>query len=208
MNTAILRNKSVLKKKKQHFPKHEQSISDIQDEHLMEFSEQKFFISAVWCYDTISVEKYNLFMTAHEKKTFTSHSFVEIELKTFITETVIAKAEYVWLKNNYFLYQELHYKKLLHYFENAIQIYVKGPILLMKKNANLTFMFFENLIWTLNTRTIYIKRFKEKVHGLLNIYETINLLFTSSKRLTFPPSKMTRVNSYLNWFLYKKIKTK
>ena len=61
----------------------------------MEFSEQKFLISAVWCYDTISVEKYNLFMTAHEKKTFTSHSFVEIELKTFITETVIAKAEYV-----------------------------------------------------------------------------------------------------------------
>lgn len=68
MNTAILRNKSVLKKKKQHFPKHEQSISDIQDEHLMEFSEQKFFISAVWCYDTIRVEKYNLFMTAPEKK--------------------------------------------------------------------------------------------------------------------------------------------
>ena len=34
----------------------------------MEFSEQKFFISAVWCYDTIRVEKYNLFMTAPEKK--------------------------------------------------------------------------------------------------------------------------------------------
>ena len=82
-------------KKKQHFPKHEQSISDIQDEHLMEFSEQKFFISAVWCYGTIRVEKYNLFMTAHEKKTLTSHSFIEIELKTFITETVIAKSEFV-----------------------------------------------------------------------------------------------------------------
>ena len=34
----------------------------------MEFSEQKFLISAVWCYATIRVEKYNLFMTAHEKK--------------------------------------------------------------------------------------------------------------------------------------------
>lgn len=32
----------------------------------------------------------------------------------------------------------------------------------MKKNANLTFTFFENFIWTLNTCTIYIKRFKEK----------------------------------------------
>ena len=53
------------------------------------------------------------------------------------------------------------------------------PILLMKKNANLTFTFFENLIWTLNTCTIYIKGFKEKVHGLLNIHETIKLLFTN-----------------------------
>ena len=98
MNTAILRNKSVLKKKKkekQHFPKHKQSISDIQDEHLTEFSEEKFFISAVWYYHTIRVEKYNLFMTAHEKKTFTPHSFIEIKLKTFITETVITKSEYV-----------------------------------------------------------------------------------------------------------------
>ena len=34
-------------------------------------------------------------MTAHEKKTFTPHSFIEIELKTFITETVITKSEYV-----------------------------------------------------------------------------------------------------------------
>ena len=124
----------------------------------MEFSEQKFSISAVWSYDPIRVEKYNPFMTA------------QVCLCQTLSE-----------RPSYFLYQELHYKKLLHYFENVVQIYVKGPIFLMKKNANLTFMFFENLIWTMNTCTTSIKSIKEKLHGILIIHETINLPFTWSK---------------------------
>ena len=38
----------------------------------------------------------------------------ETKLNTFTTEPTIARGEYVELKNNYFLHQELHCKKLLY----------------------------------------------------------------------------------------------
>lgn len=38
-------------------------------------------------------------------------------------------------KNNDFLLQELHHKKLLRYFKNVIEISEKGPVLPMKRNT-------------------------------------------------------------------------
>lgn len=50
---------------------------------------------------------------------------------------MIARDEYTGLKNNSYLHQELHDKKVLHYFKNVNQIYEIGPVLLVKKNASM-----------------------------------------------------------------------
>lgn len=49
--------------------------------------------------------------------------------------------KYLELKNDHFIHQELHYKKLLYYFENMGLIYKIGPVLLVKKNAGLNVIF-------------------------------------------------------------------
>ena len=68
------------------------------------------------------------------------------KLKTFATEPVISSVEYAKLeKNNYFLHQELHHKKLFHYFGKLAQIYETGLVFLMKKNATLAVTFFQKL---------------------------------------------------------------
>lgn len=59
----------------------------------------------------------------------------ESELKTFTTEIVVARVEYVDSKNNYFLRPELDHKKPLHYFENVAKIYETVPVLLLQNNA-------------------------------------------------------------------------
>ena len=66
-------------------------------------------------------------MSICEKRVFKS--------KTFTTEQVIAMAEYVELKNNFFFHQELHHKEILHYLEDMPQIYETDLVLLMKNSA-------------------------------------------------------------------------
>ena len=73
-------------------------------------------------------EKYHPFNIVYEKK-------------KLCHPRVFKHFEYVELKNNYFLQQELHHTKLLYYSENVAKLYEIRAVLLMKKNANLSVIF-------------------------------------------------------------------
>ena len=105
------------------------------------FFNGKFSLSPVSSYDTVRERKHQPFMSVQRKSVFLSLSCTENKLKTFTTKLVTAKVEYIELKNNYFLHQELHQKKPLHYFKKAARIFETDPVLLIKNNTNLTVIF-------------------------------------------------------------------
>ena len=85
-------------------------------------------------------------MSVNSKKVFMWFSFTNNLVTTRIERKIT------------FYVKELYHKKLLHCSENVVQIYEKGPPLLMRNNVNLAY---------------FLPKFSKDIKHLYHIYKNV-----------------------------------